>query len=200
MCLPVSGKKLLVHCCCCHCAAYTLQSFRQQNDDVTAFWYNPNIHPYREHRARSESLVALTRHFNFPLVSFEGYDMTAYFQQINGRENRRCLYCYEIRLTKTADEALARGFEAFSSSLLISPWQKHDFIRETGEKIARDKGIPFLYADLRQHYAESRRITKPLNLYRQQYCGCLFSEWERYGEGKKDTLFNSHESQNSLRV
>ncbi len=176
----MNAKRLLVHTCCCHCAAYTLLSFREQGYLVSALWYNPNIHPFAEHEARRKALVSLVNKFDVPLIEIERYDMPEYFRRVAGHEDERCKHCYEIRLARAAEAAIAKGFEAFSSTLLISPWQKHELIRETGERIAREKGIPFIYADLRKHYSDSRRITKPLNLYRQQYCGCIYSEWERY--------------------
>ena len=179
-----SSRKILVHTCCCHCAAYTLLSFREQSYDVTALWYNPNVHPFLEHEARRQALVKLTGRFDFPLITVECYDMPEYFRRIAGYEEERCIRCYEMRLAKTAEVAKAKSFDSFSSSLLISPWQKHELIKETGERIAAEKGIPFIYADLRKHYSDSRRITKPLGLYRQQYCGCLYSEWERFRDEK----------------
>lgn len=183
--------KLLVHACCCHCGAYTLLSFRDEGYAVSAFWYNPNIHPFLEHEARRQALVTLTGRFEIPVITVDGYDMPDYFRRVAGHEDERCVRCYEMRLAKTAEVAIAQGFDAFSSSLLISPWQKHALIKAAGERIAAEKGIPFIYADLRKHYSDSRRITKPLDLYRQQYCGCVYSEWERYrGEKPKVDLFS----------
>jgi epoxyqueuosine reductase len=179
-------NKLLIHTCCCHCAAYTLASFRDQEYAVSALWYNPNIHSFLEHEARRQALEALTIRFDIPLITVDHYDMQEYFRRVAGHEAERCSRCYEIRLLKTAEIAIEKGFDAFSSSLLISPWQKHEVIKEIGERIEQEKSIPFVYADLRKHYVESRRITKPLGLYVQQYCGCIYSEWERYrGEKPK---------------
>jgi hypothetical protein len=91
-----------------------------------------------------------------------------------------------LRLGKTAEVARQKGFNAFTTTLLISPHQKHDLVREIGEVVGKENGAEFPYADLRKPYSDSRHITKPMELYRQQYCGCLFSEWERYsGEQKK---------------
>jgi predicted adenine nucleotide alpha hydrolase (AANH) superfamily ATPase len=179
MSLPVTSR-LLVHTCCCHCGAYTLRFFRDEGYAVSALWYNPNIHPFLEHEARRQALISLTNRFEIPLITVDGYGMPAYIRAVAGNENERCARCYEIRLSKTADLAIEQGFDAFSSSLLISPWQKHESIKATAERISLGKDIPFVYADLRKHYAESRHITKPLGLYTQQYCGCLYSEWERY--------------------
>ena len=173
-------KSVLVHSCCAHCAAYTVDYWRQQGYKVSTLWYNPNIHPYTEHQHRLESMKSLAQEINLPLIVTEGYDMMEYFRRVAGHESRRCRYCFNLRLSKTAEIARQNGFNAFTTTLLISPQQKHDLIRETGIKIAEEKGLEFLYADLRKRYSDSRHLTKPLNLYRQQYCGCLYSEWERY--------------------
>lgn len=177
-------KSVLIHCCCAHCAAYTVNHWHQQSYEVSAFWYNPNIQPYPEHQQRLESMQSLSQELKVPLIVTDGYDMIEYFRQVVGRESERCQHCFNLRLSKTAEVACKKGFSAFTTTLLISPHQKHDLLREIGQQIAKDKGIEFLYADLRKHYSDSRHITKPLSLYRQQYCGCLYSEWERYTQNK----------------
>ncbi|MCK4273454.1 MAG: epoxyqueuosine reductase QueH [Dehalococcoidales bacterium] len=177
-------KKVLVHTCCAHCAAYTVEHWRQQGYEVGGFWYNPNIHPYTEHQSRLESMESLAREIDLPLIIDEGYDFIEYFRRVVGHEAERCRYCFDLRLAKTAEAARQHGHDAFTTSLLISPHQKHDIIRETGSKIAAEHGPEFLYADLRKRYSDSRHITKPLDLYRQQYCGCIYSEWERYADTK----------------
>ena len=173
-------NSVLVHCCCAHCAAYTVDYWRQQGYEVSALWYNPNIHPYMEHQHRLEAMKSLAQEVNLPLIITESYDVIDYFRQVAGHESQRCQHCFRLRLTKTAEIAHQRGFSAFTTSLLISPHQKHNLIREIGGRVSEEKGVNFLYADLRKRYSDSRRIAKPLNLYRQQYCGCVYSEWERY--------------------
>ena len=173
-------KTVLIHSCCAHCAAYTTQYWREQGYEASALWYNPNIHPYIEHQQRLEAMQSLARQMNLPLIVTEGYDMVDYFRQVVGNEAQRCQYCFRLRLSKTAETARQMGFNAFTTTLLISPHQKHDLIHEIGSQLADAKGVPFLYADLRKRYSDSRHITKPLNFYRQQYCGCIYSEWERY--------------------
>ena len=173
-------KSVLIHCCCAHCAAYTVKHWRQQGYEVSALWYNPNIHPYTEHQHRLEAMQSLAQEMNLPLIVTEGYDMTTYFRQVAGHEAERCQYCFRLRLSKTVETALQRSFSAFTTTLLISPQQKHELLHEIGNKLAEEKGIEFLYADFRKRYSNSRHTTKPLNLYRQQYCGCIYSEWERY--------------------
>lgn len=175
-------KKLLIHSCCAHCAAYTAEYWRQQGYEVSAFWYNPNIHPYTEYQQRLEAMQSLAKTMSLPLIINEGYDIIDYFRQVVGHESERCQYCFRLRLSKTAETAKEKGFDAFTTTLLISPQQKHELIKEVGEELAKEKGTDFLYADLRKRYSDSRRMTKPLNLHRQQYCGCVYSEWERYAK------------------
>jgi predicted adenine nucleotide alpha hydrolase (AANH) superfamily ATPase len=173
-------KSVLIHCCCAHCTAYTIDYWRGQGYEVSALWYNPNIHPYTEHQHRLEAMRSLAKQMDFSLIIAEGYDMIDYFRKVTGHEAGRCRYCFRLRLLKTAETAIKCGWDAFTTSLLISPHQEHDLLPEIGNELAEETGIQFLYVDLRKHYSDSRRITKPLSLYRQQYCGCVYSEWERY--------------------
>jgi predicted adenine nucleotide alpha hydrolase (AANH) superfamily ATPase len=174
--------RVLVHICCAHCAAYTVEHWKTQGHEVAGFWYNPNIHPFTEHRHRLESTQKLAQEIGLPLIIVDGYDMPEFFRRVTGHEDDRCRFCFELRLAKTAALAREQDFDVFTSTLLISPHQQHDLIREIGEKTAAESGVAFLYADLRKRYSDSRHITKPMDLYRQQYCGCLYSEWERYRE------------------
>ncbi len=173
-------KSALIHCCCAHCTAYTIDYWRQQGYEPSALWYNPNIHPCTEYQQRLEAMHSLAKQMDFPLIIAEGYDMIDYFRQVTGHEAKRCRYCFRLRLKKTAETAIKCGFSSFTTSLLISPHQEHDLLPEIGNELAEEIGIQFLYVDLRKRYSDSRRITKPLSLYRQQYCGCVYSEWERY--------------------
>jgi len=135
-----------------------------------------------EHQHRLAAMKSLSQEVNLALIITEGYDVIDYFRQVAGHESQRCQYCFRLRLLKTAEAAHRAGFDAFTTSLLISPHQRHDLLREIGNKIAEEKGVDFLYADLRKRYSNSRHMTKGLNLYRQQYCGCIYSEWERYSK------------------
>jgi predicted adenine nucleotide alpha hydrolase (AANH) superfamily ATPase len=177
-------NKVLIHVCCAHCAAYTAEYWRQQGYETSGFWYNPNIHPYVEHRSRLESMQKLAGDINLPLIIAEGYDMPEFLRRVAGHYEERCSDCFELRLAETAKEAREKGFNGFTTTLLISPHQKHDLIKEIGNKVAAEYGVVFLYADLRKRYSDSRHITKPMDLYRQQYCGCIYSERERYTENK----------------
>jgi len=181
--------KLLVHACCAHCTAYTVDYWRKEGHEVRALWYNPNIHPFTEHNLRLEAMLILSHNMDFPLVVVEGYDFKEYFRRVVGNEDERCSVCFEMRLDITAKKCREMSFEAFTTSLLISPHQKHELSREKGENAARQNEVSFLYSDLRKRYSDSRRITKPMELYRQQYCGCIYSEYQRYtqqGSERKD--------------
>ena len=178
-------SSVLVHCCCAHCTAYIVHYWRRQGYEVSTLWYNPNIHPYTEHQHRLEAMRSLAGQMDFPLVITEGYDIIDYFCRVVGHESERCRYCFRLRLLKTAETAIKMGFNSFTTSLLISPHQEHNLLHETGDRLAREKSVAFLYADLRKRYSDSRRMTKPLSLYRQQYCGCVYSEWEHCTGVKK---------------
>ncbi len=175
-------EKLLVHCCCVHCSAYTLNYWREQGFEVTAYWYNPNIHPFIEHQQRLDALKSLADKEGIHLVVAPGYEMDRYFQAVAGHEIDRCQHCYRLRLGQVAEYARDHAYDAFTSSLFISPQQKHNQIIEVARSTEESTGVKFQYADLRKRYSDSRRLTKPLDLYRQQYCGCLYSEFERYSE------------------
>ncbi len=173
-------SKILIHTCCAHCAAYTVEHWRREGHEVNGLWYNPNIHPYMEHQHRLKSMESLAQQANLPLIVNSTYDIIEYFRRVVGRESNRCRYCFELRLSKTAEIAHEQGYNAFTTTLLISPHQQHDVIREIGQEVAEEQGVVFFYTDLRKRYSDSRHLTKPMDLYRQQYCGCVYSEWERY--------------------
>jgi predicted adenine nucleotide alpha hydrolase (AANH) superfamily ATPase len=178
-------KRVLIHVCCAHCAAYTAEYWRGQNYEVGGFWYNPNIHPYTEHQNRLEAMQQLAEKIKLPLIIAPEYDMVEFFRRAAGHEKDRCAACFDMRLTKTALAARANCYDAFTTTLLISPHQKHELIKAVGNVTASAKQVEFLYTDLRKRYSDSRHITKPMDLYRQHYCGCIYSEWERYTEEGK---------------
>ena len=174
--------RVLLHTCCGPCATYTVKQLRQQDWEVVSFWYNPNIHPYREHQRRLEALQSFASVAALPLIIPEGYEMVRYLRTVVGHEGERCPDCYRLRLGRTARAAAEGGYDAFSTTLLISPYQKHELLREVGEEMVKEYGVPFYYEDLRPGFRESRNMARELGLYLQGYCGCIYSEWERYGK------------------
>jgi predicted adenine nucleotide alpha hydrolase (AANH) superfamily ATPase len=175
---------ILLHACCGPCATYVVTALRERSFDVTAYWYNPNVHPFREHQLRLEAMQDFARASDLPLVVEDGYDMLEYFRAVAGHESERCADCYRMRLARTAEVACQKGIDAFTTTLLISPYQRLDLIREVGEGLARKHGVAFHYEDFTPGFRESHRISREMGLYHQGYCGCVYSEYERYGKVK----------------
>jgi hypothetical protein len=125
---------------------------------------------------------SLARASELPLIVAEGYDVIDYFRAVVGHEGDRCHDCFRLRLRKAAVVAREQGLDAFTTTLLISPYQKHELLREVGEEVAGELGIDFYYEDFRPGFHESHHLSRELDLYRQKYCGCVYSEWERYGK------------------
>lgn len=171
---------LLLHICCGPCATATVTHWRDQGRDVVGFFYNPNIHPLLEYRRRLSGSRDLAAQLGFELTEDLEYDPAAWFALVGSKGAGRCEACIAQRLDRAAREASARGCEAFSTSLSISPWQDHEAIVAGGNAAAERHGVEFLYRDLRSLYRESRRLSREAGLYRQTYCGCVLSEWERY--------------------
>ena len=180
------GTQLLLHVCCAPCSTYTLRRLREIGFDVGGLWYNPNIHPWLEHERRRESLVDYAGRVELPMLWHPSYDMPAFLRRVSGKEQfrQRCALCYEMRLAETARQAHAGGYAAFTTTLLISPYQDQGLIREIGEGAGSAAGVEFFFEDFRRGWAERGRLTKEHGLYRQQYCGCIYSEWERYSGAK----------------
>lgn len=172
---------ILLHSCCGPCATYTVKHWRQQRLEVAAFWYNPNIHPIAEHQRRYETMVEFARVVELALITGASLEMGEFLCRVVGYEADRCQRCFLLRLSQTADTAVAQGFDSFSTTLLISPYQEHSLLKEVGEMVGHAKGVRFLYQDLRDGYRESRRMARELGLYRQKYCGCIYSREERFG-------------------
>lgn len=172
--------KVLLHICCGPCATYPLPELLGLGYEVMGYFSNSNIHPYTEYIKRREGVEAYTSNIGLQVIYDDNYDPSEYFQLINHRERQRCTYCYVMRLEKAAQIARRGKFDYFSTTLLVSPMQKHDLIRELGESMGEKYGIPFLYQDFRPGFKETVTRSREMGLYRQQYCGCLYSEMERY--------------------
>jgi predicted adenine nucleotide alpha hydrolase (AANH) superfamily ATPase len=153
---------------------------------VTGFFYNHNIHPYQEYCLRRDAVVQMAEQESLPLIMRDEYDLEGFLTNVAAAPELRCTYCYASRLRATARIAYEEGFDAFTAALLYSPYQKHDEIRALGEQIGREYGVPFHYEDFRPGWQEGIKLSKEQGLYRQQYCGCIYSEKDRYlPRGKK---------------
>ena len=172
--------KALLHICCANCAIYPINQMREEGLEVMGFFYRHNIHPYSECLRRQEALEAYAEKINLKVIYQEGYDLEGFIQNVAFRESERCNYCYHDRLKSTALLARRGKFDYFSSTLLYSKHQQHELIRSMGESIGKSVGVPFLYHDYREGWKEGIECSKQMGLYRQQYCGCIYSEKERY--------------------
>jgi len=181
---------LLLHICCAGCLCAPLEELRREKIHVHGYFYNPNIHPLLEFRKRLKALRIFQESDPIEIDYHEEYGLMDYLKEVNYEGDNRCEDCYRLRLRNTASYAKENGFDAFCSTLLFSKQQDHKKIKEIGKQISEQIGIPFEYKDYRHLCECSHEIAKKKMLYRQSYCGCIFSEYERY----KDTTRNLYES------
>lgn len=173
--------KLLLHTCCAPCSVYCIQELREEGMEPTVYWYNPNIHPYKEYEARRNCLKEYSKTIGVQAIFEEDYGLREFCKNVVlDLENRCSNYCYRVRLEQTAKYAKENGYNSFSTTLLVSPYQKHEVLKEIGEKLAKKYGIEFIYRDFRVGFREGQNKARELGLYMQKYCGCIFSEEDRY--------------------
>ena len=170
--------KLLMHTCCAPCSVYCIDKLREEGIEPTVYWYNPNIHPYTEYKARRECLKEYTKSINVQAIFEEEYGLDEFCKEAVKNLNARCVnYCYPVRLRKTFEYAKEHGYDTVTTTLLYSIYQKHDFIKKLMEQYSEEYGIDFLYRDFRVGFWEGHQKAHDLGLYMQKYCGCVFSEW-----------------------
>ena len=172
--------RILLHTCCGPCTLYPLARLRKKGWTVHGYFYNVNIHPYQEWQRRLTALQTVASIESLPLIVRDDYDIEEFLRQVVFREQKRCYYCYSVRLEATARLAAKSRFDAFTTTLLYSKRQKHDLIKSIAENASRKYGITFYYEDFREGWREGQEKAKELAIYRQQYCGCIYSEKERF--------------------
>ncbi|MCX8116904.1 MAG: epoxyqueuosine reductase QueH [Desulfobacterota bacterium] len=172
--------RILLHICCANCAIFPIEAIRDRGDEVTGYFFNPNIHPYQEYRRRLEALKAYSERGRIEVIYRDEYLLEEFLKGVAHRFKERCHFCYTFRLEATAREALKGGYDRFSTTLLQSIHQDHQQIREIGERVGRGVGIPFHYEDYRRGWKRGLEMSRALGLYRQSYCGCIYSEKERF--------------------
>ena len=168
--------KLLLHTCCGPCFLGVWEDLKTKEIEVTNYYFNPNIYPKDESDRRLEGLQTAAGGRSSVIVA--DYDPEKYLQAIKGLENefpKRCTYCYKLRLEETAQYAKDHGFDAFSTTLLVSPYQKHEVLRSLGEEVGDKYGVEFYYTDWRPYFRKGQEEAKFIPIYRQKYCGCIFS-------------------------
>lgn len=172
--------RILLHTCCAPCLVVPLDDLRAEGHDVTSFFYNPNIHPYSEFMRRKDALDSYVLSENVRLIlGPQSEEMEEWFRQVAFREDQRCVVCFHLRMQKTAITAMEKGFDAFSTTLFYSRFQKHELLKEVCDSLSAQLGISFVYRDWRPKWNEGVKRYRSSGLYRQKYCGCIYSEKER---------------------
>lgn len=169
--------RLLLHTCCAPCSVYCIDSLRKEGIEPTIYWFNPNIHPYMEYKARRDCLKEYTKRINVDAIFEERYGLRDFCKNVVDDLDNRCKnYCYLVRLEQTAKYAKENGFDSFSTTLLVSPYQNHEALVEVANNMATKYGVEFVYRDFRIGFREGQAKARELGLYMQKYCGCVFSE------------------------
>jgi predicted adenine nucleotide alpha hydrolase (AANH) superfamily ATPase len=157
-----------------------VKTLRENDFEVMGFFYKHNIHPYTECLKRQQALEKYAEQIDLKVIYQDGYDLEGFLQKMVFRENKRCNVCYHDRLLSSALIAKKGKFDFYTTTLLYSKFQNHTLIKSIGESIGKIVGIPFYYEDFRIGWKEGIETSKQLEMYRQQYCGCIYSEKERY--------------------
>lgn len=172
-------KRILLHCCCGPCAVYPISQLTKEFE-ITAFFHNHNIHPYKEFNKRLSTLETYIKNIGIPLIVHREYELTEFLREAVFHETTRCSLCYEYRLQKTAERAAKENYSAFTTTLLYSKYQNHNQIIDIGKRLAEQNGILFYYQDFREGWQLGIDESIEREMYRQPYCGCIYSEQERY--------------------
>ena len=181
--------KLLMHTCCAPCSVYCISELRKEGIEPVLYWYNPNIHPYKEYEARRDCLKVYSEKVNVEAVFDDEYGLDDFCKNVSNCIDTRCVtYCYPVRLRKTFEYAKEHGYTHVTTTLLYSIYQKHDFIKKLMEQYSKEYGVEFLYRDFRYGFWEGHDKAVEEGLYMQKYCGCIYSEEDRYVKKKKDKL------------
>ena len=175
--------KLLMHACCAPCSVYCVETLRNEGIEPTLYWYNPNIHPYMEYRNRRTALEEYSKLMNLELIIQDEYGLKDFCKNTIDKLETRCIeYCYPVRLKKAFEDAKENGYDAVSTTLLYSIYQKYNIIKRICEDLSKEYGIEFVYRDFREGFRYGQEKARELGLYMQKYCGCIFYEEDKYKE------------------
>ena len=187
--------KILLHICCAPCANRPIEALRGEGLEVTGFWYNPNIHPFQEYKARRDTLRQYAKDIGLALEEEDFYGLRQFTAAVAADSDRRCGYCYACRMERTAQYAAEHGFDRFSTTLLVSPYQDRALICATGARMGEKYGVEFAPYDFRPRFREGQEEARALGLYLQKYCGCVYSEEDRFSNRRKKELHKLHRAQ-----
>lgn len=181
-------SKILLHVCCGPCSLMPVVHLQEEGWEVTAFFFNPNIHPEEEWTKRCDAMADAAHYLHIPLIiEGAGVAPAEWISALHGKISygERCRFCYRPRMERVAALAGEKEFDAFTSSLLYSRYQQHESIREEGERASAIYGTAFLYRDFRPWWWEGIAMAKEIGLYRQKWCGCILSMKEAQIQQKK---------------
>jgi predicted adenine nucleotide alpha hydrolase (AANH) superfamily ATPase len=171
--------RLLMHICCANCGLFPIRELTARGFELKGLWFNPNIHPEDEYRKRLEALKTLEGLWGLDVQYIDSYGFEEFMSAIEGHGGVRCEACYRMRLKETAAAAREMGLDGFTTTLLVSPYQKFDLILKAGREMEREFSVPFFFEDFRAGYRKGLALSRELGLYRQNYCGCVYSREER---------------------
>ncbi|PIE71683.1 MAG: hypothetical protein CSA22_02340 [Deltaproteobacteria bacterium] len=178
--------RVLMHTCCGPCSIYPFERLTDEGMTVMGYYFRDNIHPFTECMKREETLKTYADDAGFKLIIQDGYRLEEFLRDMAFREGNRCRVCYHKRMSAAAHIAKRGKFDAFTTTLLYSKFQNHSLICNTAEAAGKKYGVPFLYRDFREGWKHGVDASKARGMYRQSYCGCIFSEKERYYHPQKN--------------
>lgn len=178
-------NKTLLHTCCAPCSITCIDQLREDGIEPVSYWNNPNIHPWTEYRQRRDAWVAYTKSVGVKRIQEGDYGIRPFTAAVASHPDARCGYCYSVRLEAAASCAAANGFSSFTTTLLVSPYQNRELILATGFAMAEKYHVEFLPYDFRPRFKEGQERARALELYMQKYCGCIYSEEDRYRGAKR---------------
>ena len=178
--------KTLLHICCAPCSISCIEMLRSEGIEPVGYWNNPNIHPYTEYKSRRNALVEYADAIGLELMTQGAYGLRMFLDAVGADYEDRCQMCYDLRMDAAAAYARAHGFDSFTSTLFVSPYQNHEKLKTAAQRAAAAYEVEFLYRDFRPGFREGQNKARELGLYMQKYCGCTFSEEDRYSKETKN--------------
>lgn len=172
--------KILLHICCAPCSIYPIKELSKKFDTIEGYFYRHNIHPYKECLRRENEVKKYTKSLSISMIYEKEYKLETFIKNTIFKKTERCFYCYTDRIMSSAIKAKKGNFDCFSTTLLYSKFQKHQLIRSIAKSVSNKIDIPFYYDDFRVGWNQGIYESKNLKMYRQSYCGCIYSEKERY--------------------
>ncbi|NLK68758.1 MAG: epoxyqueuosine reductase QueH [Clostridiaceae bacterium] len=182
------NTKLLLHICCAPCATGVIKKLKSDGSIyISGIYYNPNIHPSQEHQERKVSVDLLSNDENIDVLYDDTLMVDYWKENLKGEKVNRCDFCYTLRIEQLAKTAKEMGYDAFTTTLLVSPWQNHEKIQIIGQEMQKKYDIDFMYQDFRPFYREGKNLAYHRGYYLQKYCGCIFSYEE--SDHKKKPIY-----------